>query len=160
VLTPNADDVLLRRRVRMQTVMDDVPAGQAGEVVNKGRPAGDCLRACVASVLDLDASDVPHFVQYVEHPAGTDSHLWWWALVGFCAAYGWRVGYHANDGNTPVPEGWALVDGKSQRGHAHVVVCHDGKLVHDPHPSDAWLVRIDGWFRLTPAHDGSAAGTQ
>ncbi len=112
----------------------------------------------MASVLDLDASDVPHFVQYIEHPAGTDSHLWWWALVGFCSAHGWRVDYHANDGNTPVPKGWALADGKSQRGHAHVVVCHDGKLIHDPHPSDACLVRINGWFTLERRIDGSADG--
>lgn len=137
----------LHRRVRMQTVMDGVPAGKATEAVNNGHPAGDCLRACIASVFNLDPDDVPHFVQYVEHPAGTDSHLWWWALVGFGAAHGWRIDYVTNEDDI-APMGWALADGKSQRGHSHVVVCHDRKLLWDPHPSDAWLVAINGWFTL------------
>lgn len=131
----------LHRRVFMESPMDDVPGGTATDAVNGGRAAGDCLRAAVASVLGADLDDVPHFVQYVEHPAGTDSHLWYWALVGFCAAHGWEVSY-----TTEQPEGWALADGMSPRGHMHVVVAYDGKVIHDPHPSGAGLVSTDGWF--------------
>lgn len=135
----------------MRSLMDAVPAGTASQAVNAGHPAGDCLRACVASLLDLDLDAVPHFVQYVEHPAGTDSHLWWWALVGFCSAHGWKIRYAPEP--EPAPGGWALADGMSPRGHMHVVVACDGIVVHDPHPSGAGLVSVSGWVafeRATP----------
>lgn len=132
----------LHRRVFMESPMDDVPGGAATDAVNGGRAAGDCLRAAVATVLGADLDDVPHFVQYIDHPAGTDSHLWYWSLVGFCAAHGWEVSY-TTDGP---PDGWALVDGMSPRGHMHVVVAYDGKVIHDPHPSGGGLISTEGWF--------------
>lgn len=131
----------------MRSPMDDVLAGKAEEAVNGGRAAGDCLRACVASVLDLDLDDVPHFVQYIEHPEGS-KNIWYWALVGFCAAYGWKVDYVEKGDETPAPRGWTFIDGKSPRGHSHVVVGHDGTMVHDPHPSGAGLMGVVGWFTL------------
>lgn len=137
----------------MRVLMDDVEGGTAEATVNGGRAAGDCLRACVASLLDLDADDVPHFVQYINHPEGTDSHLWYWALIGFCDAYGWRVGYSPDQ-----PEGWALADGKSPRGHQHVVVVYDGELVHDPHPKGEGLVETSGWFTFERKHDSDGKG--
>lgn len=137
------------RQVTMTVVMDDVPGGEATNVVNGGRAAGDCMRACVASVLDLDPDYVPHFVQYVEHPSGTDSHLWWWALVGFLHVCGWDARYE-EDADDP-PKGWALADGISPRGHAHVVVAYDGEVVYDPHPSRAGLTEVIGWIGLTKA---------
>jgi hypothetical protein len=132
--------------VTMKLCMDDVPAGKAEEAVNGGHPAGDCLRACVATVLGLPLEDVPHFVQYIEHPAGTDRSLWWWAMYGFCRWYGWAVGY--NDDPLDPPKGWALADGKSPRGHMHVVVAYDGEVVFDPHPSRAGLTDITGWMPM------------
>lgn len=125
----------------MRALMDHVEGGTATAAVNAGEPAGDCVRACVASLLGLDADGVPHFVQYVEHPAGTDSHLWYWALIGFCDAHGWRVTYSEDE-----PSGWALADGTSPRGHQHVVVVHDGRLIHDPHPKGDGLASTTGWF--------------
>jgi hypothetical protein len=150
-LSPAFDEAV-RKVVMMRTVMDDVPAGMASQAVNAGRAAGDCLRAAVATVLNLDPDDVPHFVQYVEHPEGTDSHLWWWALVGFCCAHGWRVDYAGE-----APSGWSLADGVSARGHQHVVVAYDGEIVHDPHPEGGGLASITGWFTFERAahFDGS-----
>lgn len=143
--TPNAESVAVPRPATMRHLMDDVPEGKANEAVNLGHPAGDCLRACVASVLDLDPNEVPHFVQYIEHPAGSEM-LWWWALVGFCAWHGWKARYQL--GGDP-PSGWSLADGLSPRGHAHVCVAYDGEVMHDPHPSRGGLTRIDGWITLS-----------
>jgi len=131
----------------MAVMMDS--AGTADAAVNGGHPAGDCLRACVASVLGLAMEDVPHFVQYIEHPAGTDKSLWWWALIGFCRAYGWHVTY---DGPA-APGGWALADGMSPRGHMHVCVAYAGEVVFDPHPSRGGLTKVDGWMGMTKVSD-------
>lgn len=130
--------------VAMTVLMDDVPEGRAADAVNNGHPAGDCLRACVASILGIPPESVPHFAQYIDHPEGTDS-LWWWALVGFCAAEGWTVTVAAKVGGPP---GWSLADGWSPRGHRHVCVAHDGLIVHDPHPSGSGLTAIERWYQL------------
>lgn len=135
--------------VDMQVLMDDVPAGTADTAVNGGHPAGDCLRACVATVLGLPLDEVPHFVQYIEHPAGTDPMLWWWALVGFCHFHGWDATY-PDDVFDP-PDGWSLANGPSHRGHQHVVVARDGAVVFDPHPSRDGVVMVTGWMSLRKA---------
>lgn len=128
--------------VEQSILMDDVPAGKAMEAVARGRAAGDCMRACVASILELPLDEVPHFVQYCDHPEGTDSHLWWWALVGFCAAHGWRVSYVEEP-----PPGWSIAAGTSTRGHGHVVVVCHGRIEHDPHPSGHGLAGDpDGYY--------------
>ena len=45
--------------VDQSIVMDDVEPGQAEAAVNAGREAGDCLRACVASVVGVPLDSVP-----------------------------------------------------------------------------------------------------
>lgn len=124
--------------VDMTIFMDDVEPGHAEEAVDDGHPAGDCMRASVASILGLPLEAVPHFVQY-RRPA--DAHLWWWALIGFCHVTGWEVGYVEEP-----PRGWALASGLSPRGHEHVVVAFAGEVVHDPHPSRAGIVEVKEWF--------------
>lgn len=135
--------------VSMQHLMDDVPAGTANEAVENGRVAGDCLRASLASILELPIGDVPHFVQY---RGADDSHLWWWALVGWCFTMGIDARYI--DGET-VPKGWSLVDGRSPRGHAHVCVGFDGEVIFDPHPSRSGLPEIEGYVQLIPITDAA-----
>lgn len=132
------------RPVDQQITMDDVAPGDAVAAMNGGREAGDCLRACTATILQLNLDDVPHFVQYVEHPWGTDPHLWYWALVGFCDAHGWRVDWLSDPDQTPA--GWSMASGHSRRGHGHVCVAYDGEIVHDPHPARSGLTSRDGWF--------------
>lgn len=133
----------------MAIFMDDVAPGQAQQAVEDGREAGDCLRACVASITEVDVEEVPHFAQY---RAG-DARLWWWALVGWCSAYGWDVELVERDdrGRRPeeLPQGWCLAMGPSPRGHRHVIVAFDGRMAHDPHPSRVGLVCVDTWIRLT-----------
>lgn len=138
-----------RGGIDMTILMDDVPAGTAEAAVDSGHPAGDCLRACVATVLGLPPREVPHFVQYVDHPAGTDPMLWWWAVVGFCHHHGWEITYDDLSGR----DGWSLANGPSPRGHQHVVVAYDGEVVFDPHPSRHGLVTVTGWMPMRKGHD-------
>ena len=43
-------------------------------------------------------------------------------------------------------KGHYLVSGMGPRGLQHVVVGHEGKFVHDPHPSDKFLVTTTGYL--------------
>lgn len=109
---------------------------------------GNCLQTVVASMLDLEVDEVPHFAVYVD----------WFAAM--------RRWARSRDGDFtyfefPVPEqyaaGWAaiqawgrghqahvLLSGPSPRGPFwHIVVGNvDLEVVHDPHPSRAGLVEV------------------
>ncbi len=81
---------------------------------------GNCLNACVASILELPLSEVPEF--------GGD---WLEDLNDFLSERGLsyrRVPMHAK------PSGWSTIEGVSPRGGLHACVAHDGELVWDPHP--------------------------
>jgi len=121
----------------------------AYQIVLHDPPAlGDCLRASVASVLDLAPEDVPHFVQIGTDRYGdtdTDGVAWHRELRTFLADRGLDVLW------CPVDEladylPWSVLDdcmlqGPSPRGDfSHIVVGRpDGTITHDPHPSQDGL---------------------
>lgn len=90
---------------------------------------GDCLRACVASQLDVDRAEVPHFVE---------STYWLKALGEWLYPRGLSVRW-VDPPRFPVRFGQPEVIGlgMSIRGVMHAVVLDaaTGALVHDPHPS-------------------------
>jgi hypothetical protein len=117
---------------------------------------GDCLRACVATLTGEMYSTVPHFALYPR---------WWWDVMRTWARG--RLGADFAclvpvDGSIerflePVP-GWSgllLGTGPSPRGpFRHVVVVDRAlELVHDPHPSDDGLERVDEVYLLVPPYD-------
>lgn len=89
---------------------------------------GDCLRACVASILELPLKSVPHFSR--------DYTVDWFEyLVDFLYAYDYEAywtpkGKWDYTGNYSIGYGW-LAD---KPGWEHVVVCWNGHIVHDPSP--------------------------
>lgn len=106
---------------------------------------GNCLTACVASVLELPLGDVPHFVVYGD---------WWARFVGFmrehrlgvwdCPLIGGiepRFLQGDRPGRIVDPPGYWIAAVLSPRlvtskGHPalHSVVMHGAKVVWDPHP--------------------------
>lgn len=89
---------------------------------------GNCLQACIASLLDLPLDAVPDF--------GTAAGQW----LRF-ARYMNQHGLQPVD-VTPVAHpynAYYLVTGTSPRGVNHACVALNGRIVHDPHPSDAGL---------------------
>lgn len=82
---------------------------------------GNCMQAAVASLLDLELDDVPHFVQESTEP--------WDAFA--------RWLYPAEvvevDGDT---QGELLVFGPTRGGTHHWVIYRDGQLAHDPAGGD------------------------
>lgn len=103
---------------------------------------GNCLSACVATLLDIDLDQVPHFIEHGIRVNGEDDRTVWWAmLVGFMAGRGqWPVELSSmHDANEDEP---VFVMGMSPRGVCHQVIYVNGELWHDPHPSRAGLVDI------------------
>lgn len=102
---------------------------------------GDCVRACIASVMELDAEAVPHF--FHDDPPGlvANHRIREWLRSHKLAPF-W-VHYPAEmkledilaimaELNTGVP---LIVYGACEGGGDHVVICQDGKMTHNP----SWL---------------------
>lgn len=95
-----------------------------------GGEEGNCLQACLASILEIDIEEIPWF--------GADA-FWvdrkneWLAQFDLAAididvssSYkgNWKyLGYHLINGPSPRGDFW------------HAVVGKNGRMVHDPHPS-------------------------
>lgn len=107
---------------------------------------GDCLRACVASMLDLPIGDVPNFAE-LEYFVGLEKWLTGRGLAFFQVRFVGQLDCaRAWFGYSDFPVlAWGFSprqnpDG-THKGHA-VVAMADGyglKTIHDPHPSKAGL---------------------
>lgn len=108
---------------------------------NEGR-YGDCQRTCVAAILDLHPSEVPHFCDNPDALPGTAD--WWEARqTAWLAERGLACATVAYDGETPLSQvmQWTskqsptvpmILLGTSRLGSNHVVVVMDGEIVCDP----------------------------
>ena len=113
-----------------------------------GAPPGDCLRACVASVLELEPYQVPHFVELSMKISGYNwpVELAAWLAKRDLVPQWWSGPPGGFDGH-------AIVTGPSPRGDwNHAVVARveptgvsqaRWSMVHDPHPSRAGLASYD-----------------
>lgn len=99
-----------------------------------GGEDGDCLAACLATLLRLDIGEVPSFFS-------DDEGTWREKMGAWLVERGW--GHLCIAGPPPDMLGPALtiVSGKSPRGDwLHATVWRGRELLHDPHPSRAGLV--------------------
>lgn len=89
---------------------------------------GDCLSACVASLLDLDLAAVPYLGDYG----------WDIALTAFLDARG--MAWQTVDATDP-PAGMAIAVGPSPRRASvkHACLAESGELSFDPHPARAFF---------------------
>jgi len=100
---------------------------------------GDCVPACIASVLEIPIEDVPNVCLLYE-----DS--WGQHLNDFLRRYGiYMISLPvASCEEMAVPLlGYHLMGGPSIRGVKHCVVGKNGRMIHDPHPSRAGLLEIE-----------------
>lgn len=112
---------------------------------------GDCWSACIASLLEIPLSEVPHFVRHDSQDEINAEMAAWMGRRGFLyltisTSGGWTPGEHV----------FAIASGPGPRGHRHCVVWQGGRgMVHDPHPSRAGLVgdpeEFDLFFAPDPA---------
>lgn len=112
---------------------------------------GDCLRACIASLLDLPTTEVPHFVRDGCEPHVTyDRVRKWLAERQLVPMFS---GYSASETPDEVlafmaetnPGVWYILF-----SFDHAVVCCNDKIVHDPAwvkarlvpPTDMWITMV------------------
>jgi hypothetical protein len=100
---------------------------------------GNCVQACVASILELPMEKVPHFLELAQTP-----DQWEVAFEDWLEQLG--------IGNVRLMshfcfEGYYLCTGPTVRGTKHMCVYFDGRLAHDPHPSKSGLIEVE-WTRL------------
>lgn len=105
-----------------------------------GRPVGDCTRACIASIFELRAEDVPHFV--------ANESRWFRDLLEWLRPMSLTVEHasHAPTDSPPYwPAGWwiATVLSENFEGATHAVVMRGTfsggdenwmRVAHDPSP--------------------------
>lgn len=103
---------------------------------------GNCVQASLASILELSLSAVPHFLETADRP-----EEWELAFMDWLEERG--IGYIRREGEW-VFDGYYLASGPSPRGVSHMVVYHDGKLAHDPHPSRAGIQSVTRTWVLCP----------
>jgi len=106
------------------------------------RQNGNCVPAVLASLLEMDISDVPEFEEM-------DESQYFWSMINWLR----ETGYHLVqwDKEVHVP-GYHIAHGPGPRGVDHVVIYYGTEMVHDPHPSRAGLVTVSGVWALLP-HD-------
>lgn len=108
-----------------------------------GSPHGDCLPACLASILHLSIADVPRICEAGE---GWLARLADWLRPRGLAPLLLAGGPPPNLGDT-----LCIVSGASPRGPwLHATVWRGRHMVHDPHPSRAGLESVVDTLVLVP----------
>lgn len=88
-------------------------------------PDGNCLAACVASILELPLEAVPNF-----HEEG-----WYFKWCDWLAPMNLKWVSFPYQGSEWIPSGYSILGAQSPRfDYLHAVVCFDGQIVWDPHP--------------------------
>lgn len=142
-----AEEAYLHTVQRRRSELKPITQTIVGRGPKFGESYGNCLQAALASVLDLQLEDVPHFVWLTrDEPAATAA--WHHAMNQWLAAhFGLNVVYF-RAGDEPgawKPTGYHLLSGTSPRGSMHETVGLDGELAHDPHPAGGG-VSGEIWF--------------
>jgi hypothetical protein len=98
---------------------------------------GNCISACVASILEIPIETVPFFV---------DAN-WWPRFLGWLDGYG--LAATEIEAGLPAP-GFTIAFGPSTRlpNRGHACVALDGAIVHDPHPSREGLPLVACYVAL------------
>lgn len=106
--------------------------------IAKGQEQGDCWRACVATILNLPATEVPNFVDL----GGEDWKAWpkltreWLAerglaLYEMCCSAEYTIESLLKWRSHDSPDVPVILVGSSAND-SHAVVAMGGKIVHDP----------------------------
>jgi hypothetical protein len=114
-----------------------IPVDQTKLYSKDGIHNGNCLAACLASLLEIPLWMVPPF----EEMFGRGDHtprMFDWLEKFFGLDLEWVEGHPVDN----LPE-YYIASGLSPRGVLHAVIYSKGKLVHDPHFSRAGIAEVD-----------------
>lgn len=111
---------------------------------------GDCFRCCVASILEVEPTDVPHPYEGGEDEWETRYHkLTTWLREKHQV---WIAFFHVQaeylDNFLATYDGYVLLGGRSPRD-AHLVVADRTGIVHNPNPlNDGLSPNTDGTYHI------------
>jgi hypothetical protein len=111
---------------------------------------GNCLSACVASILDLSTESVPLFVEKDPY-----DNIWFERLSAWLAERDLGALILPAAVVLVPPEGFYILYGRSVKDHEHAVVAKGDEIVWDPHPSRTGLAKVDCVIMLTAVHSSS-----
>lgn len=113
-----------------------------------GAGEGDCLAACIATILGIPLAEIPNVCAESAGPQST----WLERLNAWLRSRGW-VAVLVEGGPGPWADGLPLiVTGPSPRGLLHATVWRGGEMVHDPHPSRAGISEPLDTLLLVPVN--------
>lgn len=117
---------------------------------------GNCLVACVASLLDVAIDEVPNIYTFYglddKENKDINNHLWFQVLnmwmekkYNRCLVY--------NELDTPSSKQYVIMRGLSQRGKPHTCIYtqnSNGELkpFHDPHPTGEFLKKEQYYYTI------------
>ena len=110
-----------------------------------GLANGNCFPACLASLLDLPLWMVPPFDQMFGRSDWRKRVDEWLAR-----AFGLKMVRGSGHDFAELPE-FYIANGPSPRGVDHSTIYSGGKMVHDPHFSDAGIAEVLWTWHLAPA---------
>jgi hypothetical protein len=111
---------------------------------------GNCMITCYANALGLNPDDCPPFEKFfdVKYP---DTSFYQECLILWFNRLGYELKTSLSD---PLPilneHTFYFAVGPSARGVNHMVVYQNGKIFHDPHPSNDGLELIHYYEYLVP----------
>lgn len=107
-------------------------------------PEGNCLDACIASILEIPLEDCPNY----------HGDRWTRVYSEFLYNKGFRyvIDRKPNNEDEEPPQGYQIAVIQSPRGDwLHAVVALDGVIIHDPYPgADSSDAEILAWDLLVP----------
>ena len=127
-----------------------IPVKQQVLYQDEPRIYGDCMRACVASILELPINEVPHFLEVAKGSIYEFYNLIEEFLLerGYEAYWQHSLIYHWRPG---LPDCYHIISGPSPRypGVGHAVVGLNGSPVFDPHPDNTMLAGTPDQWRFS-----------
>ena len=94
---------------------------------------GDCFSACLASILELDIDDVPHFTKY-----NLSDDDFWSLVKKWIIRQGYSFLHIPFDGDPRQffgdsnPNIYYILCGCNEDGIPHSIVCKGNEMIHDP----------------------------
>ena len=116
---------------------------------------GNCVAACIATLLSVGLAEVPHFIEFgiaygdAEDGKSSKGSHWWDMMLGFLAGHGLWITELESVRDADRGE-VLLVAGPSPRGVMHQVLYRDGRLWHDPHPSRDGVLEVAEVLAVRP----------
>lgn len=108
---------------------------------------GNCYPTVIACFMDLDSpEDVIQIQEYYPEDGSNDSS-WIDILFDWLEERGWDIEFF--DGHL-YDDSFYAVTGETIRGTSHICIYQNGKLYHDPHPSQAGLINEKNFEIIKP----------